>query len=153
MWKRESFGWEYKGKRKNLDAAFDQLLLYRESLEDPPLLVACDMDRIRAHTNFTEAVNQLHEMRTEDPGEPRNLEILRAAFFGLAQVGSHRDARAILPPAPVGAPAPDTAVTLERDEPFTFVESKKGPCISSHSSSARRAASSRTRSAGGGRRS
>lgn len=81
VWKREFFGWEYKGKRKNLDAAFDQLLLYRESLENPPLLVVCDMDRIRVHTNFTAAVNQMHEIRLEELGEPRNLEVLRAVFF------------------------------------------------------------------------
>jgi hypothetical protein len=81
VWKREFFGWEYKGKRKNLDAAFDQLLLYRESLENPPLLVVCDMDRIRVHTNFTAAVNQVHEIRLEDLGEPHNLEVLRAIFF------------------------------------------------------------------------
>src|SRR5215213_9783708 len=81
VWKREFFGWEYKGKRKNLDAAFDQLLLYRESLENPPLLVVCDMDRIRVHTNFTAAVNQVHELRLEELGEPRNLEVLRAVFF------------------------------------------------------------------------
>jgi hypothetical protein len=81
VWKREFFGREYKGKRKNLDAAFDQLLLYRESLENPPLLVVCDMDRIRVHTNFTAAVNQVHEIRLEELGEPRNLEVLRAVFF------------------------------------------------------------------------
>jgi hypothetical protein len=81
VWKREFFGWEYKGKRKNLDAAFDQLLLYRESLENPPLLIVCDMERIRVHTNFTAAVNQVHEIRLEDLGEPRNLEVLRAVFF------------------------------------------------------------------------
>ena len=33
VWKRGSFGWEYKGKHKDLDAAYDQLLLYREALE------------------------------------------------------------------------------------------------------------------------
>ena len=81
VWKRGFFGWEYKGKRKNLDAAFDQLLLYRESLENPPLLVVCDMDRVRVHTNFTAAVNQVHEIRLEELGEPRNLEVLRAVFF------------------------------------------------------------------------
>jgi hypothetical protein len=86
VWKREFFGWEYKGKRKNLDAAFDQLLLYRESLENPPLLVVCDMDRIRVHTNFTAAVNQVHEIRLEELGEPRNLEVLRAVFFDPARL-------------------------------------------------------------------
>lgn len=40
VWKRGFFGWEYKGKHKNLSAAYEQLLRYRESLENPPLLVA-----------------------------------------------------------------------------------------------------------------
>ena len=39
------------------------------------------MDRIRVHTNFTAAVNQVHEIRLEELGEPQNLEVLRAVFF------------------------------------------------------------------------
>jgi hypothetical protein len=80
VWKRGHFGWEYKGKRKNLEAAFDQLLLYRESLENPPLLVVCDMDRILVHTNFTAAVNRVHTIPLEALGEPENLNVLRAVF-------------------------------------------------------------------------
>ena len=51
------------------------------------------------------------------------------------------------------APAPETAGTLEMDELFTFVGTKKSPPISSRSSSGRRAASSRTQSARSARRS
>ncbi len=36
------FGWEYKGKHKDLKAAYSQLLQYREALENPPLLVVCE---------------------------------------------------------------------------------------------------------------
>jgi len=46
VWKRLFFGWENKGKHKDLEAAFDQLLLYKDSLDNPPLLVVCDMDGI-----------------------------------------------------------------------------------------------------------
>ena len=53
VWKRGHFAWEYKGKRKNLAAAYQQLLQYREALENPPLLVVCDLDRFEVHTNFT----------------------------------------------------------------------------------------------------
>jgi hypothetical protein len=53
VWKRGFFGWEYKGKHGDLDRAYRQLLLYRESLENPPLLVVSDMDRIIIRTNFT----------------------------------------------------------------------------------------------------
>ena len=31
VFKRGYFGWEYKGKHANLDQAYDQLLLYRDS--------------------------------------------------------------------------------------------------------------------------
>ncbi len=53
VWMRGHFGWEYKGKHKDLVAAYKQLLQYREALENPPLLVVCDLDRFEIHTNFT----------------------------------------------------------------------------------------------------
>src|SRR3954454_7949321 len=34
IWKWGCFAFEYKGKRKDLEAAYDQLLLHRESLEN-----------------------------------------------------------------------------------------------------------------------
>ena len=36
---RGHFAWEYKGKHKDPAAVYQQLLLYREDLENPPLLV------------------------------------------------------------------------------------------------------------------
>jgi len=81
VWKKGCFGWEYKGKHKDLDAAYSQLLKYRESLENPPLLVVCDMDRIVVHTNFTNTPSRVHEVRLEDLGTPRAHEILHAVFF------------------------------------------------------------------------
>ena len=41
VWMRDHFGWEYKGKHKDLNAAYDQLLQYREALENPPKLDSC----------------------------------------------------------------------------------------------------------------
>ena len=38
VWYRDHFALEYKGKHKNLQAAYRQLLLYREDLKNPPLL-------------------------------------------------------------------------------------------------------------------
>jgi len=81
VWKKDFFGWEYKGKHKDLSAAYDQLLLYRDALANPPLLVVCDLDRIVVHTNFTKTVSAAHEIPLEKLGEPRSLEILRAVFF------------------------------------------------------------------------
>ena len=45
VWKKDFFGWEYKGRHKDLDAAYDQLLEYRADLDNPPLLVVCYMDK------------------------------------------------------------------------------------------------------------
>ncbi len=81
VWKKDFFGWEYKGKHKDLDNAYNQLLLYRNALANPFLLVVCDLDRIIVHTNFPNTVSVVHEIPLERLGEPRSLEILRAVFF------------------------------------------------------------------------
>lgn len=81
VWKRGFFGWEYKGKHKDLDAAYDQLLRYREALENPPLLIVCDMDRFVIHTNFTATAARTHELTLDDLDTPRNIEILRNVFY------------------------------------------------------------------------
>ena len=60
------FGWEYKGKHKDLAAAYKQLLDYREDLENPPLLVVCDMNRFEVHTNFTGTVNRVYPFQFAD---------------------------------------------------------------------------------------
>jgi len=70
VWKRGCFGWEYKGKRKDLNAAFAQLQQYALALENPPLLVVCDLDRFRIHTNWTNSVSQVHEFSLVDLKEP-----------------------------------------------------------------------------------
>jgi hypothetical protein len=35
VWRKEFFGWEYKGKHKDLNAAYIQLLMYQGALENP----------------------------------------------------------------------------------------------------------------------
>ena len=80
VWKKGFFAWEYKGKHKDLDAAYDQLLQYREDLENPPLLVVCDLERLIIHTNFTATPTQIYDIPLEEIGKPRNLEVLRALF-------------------------------------------------------------------------
>ena len=69
VWRRGHFAWEYKGKHKDLAAAYKQLLDYREDLENPPLLVVCDMNRFEVHTNFTATANSSHG---RDPRPFRN---------------------------------------------------------------------------------
>jgi hypothetical protein len=60
VWMRDHFAWEYKGKRKDLAAAYSQLNGYREALGNPPLLVVCDLARFEIHTNFTNTVPRVY---------------------------------------------------------------------------------------------
>ncbi|MEI7901806.1 MAG: DNA methyltransferase, partial [bacterium] len=80
VWKKDFFGWEYKGRHKDLNAAYNQLLLYRDALANPPLLVLCDLDRIIVRTNFTGTVSATHEIPLERLGDTRNIEIMRAVL-------------------------------------------------------------------------
>lgn len=81
VWKKGFFAWEYKGKHADLDAAYQQLLQYREALLNPPLLVVSDMERIVIHTNFTNTVKQTYTLELDDLLEPEKRDILRAVFF------------------------------------------------------------------------
>ncbi|MEI8376595.1 MAG: DNA methyltransferase, partial [Planctomycetota bacterium] len=80
VWMRDHFGWEYKGKHKDLKAAYTQLQLYREALENPPLMIVCDMDRFEVHTNFTGTLKQQHLFDLAGLADPANLDILRRVF-------------------------------------------------------------------------
>jgi len=108
VWRRHCFAWEYKGKHKDLDAAFNQLRQYALALENPPLLIVSDMARFRIHTNWTNSVSVVHEFALDEladaavrdklkwamsdpdrlrPGESRQALTERAAtaFAALAQ--------------------------------------------------------------------
>ncbi len=80
VWMRGHFGWEYKGKRKNLVEAYQQLQLYREALENPPLLIVCDLNRFEVHTNFTGTATKVYAFDLAGLAEPDNLEVLRKVF-------------------------------------------------------------------------
>ncbi|BDI32582.1 DNA methyltransferase yeeA [Capsulimonas corticalis] len=88
VWKRGLFAWEYKGKKKNLAEAYQQLLKYREDLENPPLLVVCDLNRFEVHTNFTGTVKSVFAFDLVDLGAGiptatcamPPLDVLRALF-------------------------------------------------------------------------
>ena len=79
VWKREHFGWEYKGAHADLAAAYRQLLDYREDLENPPALIVSDMDLIEVHTNFTGTRPDIHRVTLDDlaAGGDRTAEALR----------------------------------------------------------------------------
>jgi hypothetical protein len=80
VWKKDRFGWEYKGKKKNLDEAYKQLLRYREALLNPPLLVVCDFDRYIIKTNFNGTVQETYEFTNDQIDRPENWRTLRALF-------------------------------------------------------------------------
>ena len=80
VWKKGHFGWEYKGPGKNLDDAYRQLLLYREDLDNPPLLIVSDIQRILIHTNFTGTTKKIYEVTLPELVEPAKLRVVEQAF-------------------------------------------------------------------------
>ncbi|MGN7870023.1 class I SAM-dependent DNA methyltransferase [Paracoccus sp. 22332] len=80
VWRKGCFALEYKGKRKDLTAAFAQLQQYAVALENPPLLIVSDMDRIRIHTNWTNTVQQVHDIALDELADAAKRDLLRAAF-------------------------------------------------------------------------
>jgi type II restriction/modification system DNA methylase subunit YeeA len=80
VWKRDCFGWEYKGKGKDLDAAYAQLQQYAVALENPPLLIVCDLDHFRIHTNWTNTVSVVHDIALEELADAGLRAKLKYAF-------------------------------------------------------------------------
>lgn len=80
VWRKSCFAWEYKGPKKDLKKAFDQLLQYSVALENPPLLIVSDMNRIRIHTNWTNTVQEIHDFELDDLIDGDVRERLKRAF-------------------------------------------------------------------------
>lgn len=80
VWKRGCFGWEYKGKGRDLNKALQQLQLYALALESPPLLIVSDIETIEIHTAFQNAVQEVHTIRLADLATPEARQKLRWAF-------------------------------------------------------------------------
>jgi type II restriction/modification system DNA methylase subunit YeeA len=80
VWKRGCFGWENKRPGRDLRAALKQLTDYALELENPPLLVVSDRERIEIHTAFTGYPDEPRTIRIEDIGAPENLQTLRWVF-------------------------------------------------------------------------
>ena len=80
----DHFAIEYKspGKYKDLKAAYQQLLQYRESLKNPPLLVVTDIDNWEIHTNFPNTEKHIHKFSHGDISLPDSnaLTLLRQLF-------------------------------------------------------------------------
>lgn len=80
VWKRGCFGWENKKPGRDLKAALKQLTDYALELENPPLLVVSDRERIEIHTAFTGYPDQPRLIHLADIGQPENLQTLRWVF-------------------------------------------------------------------------
>jgi type II restriction/modification system DNA methylase subunit YeeA len=80
VWKKGFFAWEYKGKHKDLDAAYAQLLRYCDALLNPPLLVVSDMETIVVHTNFNNTVRRDIRLTLDDLTTEAGQATLRAVF-------------------------------------------------------------------------
>jgi hypothetical protein len=80
VWKKGYFGWEYKGKHKDLIAAYKQLKDYDDALQNPPLLIVSDMDKIVIRTSFTNTVQEVHTITLDDILLTEKRRLLKWAF-------------------------------------------------------------------------
>lgn len=99
VWKKGKFGWEAKGTHKNLDKAYEQLKMYADALENPPLLVVSDLQTIIIHTNFTNTVKKTFSFTVEELINPENIRLLKNVFDnpdalrpGVTRTGLTKDA-------------------------------------------------------------
>ena len=79
VWHRGRFAWEYKsvGKYPTLDAAYQQLLLYKGDLENPPVLVACDIATYRVSVEFTGYPTRSYSFTNADLANADTRRVLR----------------------------------------------------------------------------
>lgn len=80
VWKRGCFAWENKGPDKDLGPALMQLKNYAGALDNPPVLVVCNRERIEIHPCFTGYPSTPRIIRLEEIGELENLQALRWLF-------------------------------------------------------------------------
>lgn len=78
VWKRHHFAIEYKGKGKDLGAAFRQLQGYALALDNPPLLVVCDLESWVIRTNWTNTVSETHTITLDRLRQPASRNMLKA---------------------------------------------------------------------------
>lgn len=55
VWRKDRFAFEYKTRGRYIDLrqAYQQLLLYKEDLDNPPILAATDVENFEIHIAFT----------------------------------------------------------------------------------------------------
>ncbi len=80
VWKKGFFGWEAKGTHKSLERAYEQLKMYADALQNPPLLVVSDLQTIVVHTNFTNTIKREIRFTVEELVDFDKRQILEAVF-------------------------------------------------------------------------
>lgn len=83
VWYKGHFAIEYKGPGKSLAAAYEQLLQYRESLENPPLLITGNTQELHIHTNFTNSTKQIVTVTLDDLLTPAGVQHIRNLFYNV----------------------------------------------------------------------
>ena len=95
VWYKGHFAIEYKGKGKyqTLDDAYQQLLRYRENLDNPPLLIVCDIEHWEIHTNFTGTEKRVYAFTNDQiAGSTKIQRILHNLFFAPYELHPDRTA-------------------------------------------------------------
>jgi hypothetical protein len=84
VWRKDRFAWEYKSKGKypDLMAAYRQLLLYKEDLDNAPILAACDIANFEIHIAFTGYKTRVERFANAD---------IRTVSARVANQGRQRD--------------------------------------------------------------
>ena len=95
VWKRGHFGWENKKPGRDLDTALKQLTDYALQLENPPLLVVCDRERIVIHTAFTGYPDEPREIRIDDLVDPDRRQLLKWVFTDPGKLRPEKSTAAI----------------------------------------------------------
>jgi len=95
VWKRGCFGWENKKPGRDLDTALKQLTDYALQLENPPLLIVSDRERIIIHTAFTGYPDEPREIRIEALTDPGKRQLLRWVFTEPAKLRPEKSTAAI----------------------------------------------------------
>ena len=81
VFKKGAWVWEFKDRNtRKLEGAYEQLLTYRDSLENPPLLIVCNLEKFLIRTAFSNTPSKAFEFTLEDLLEPSTFELLRNAF-------------------------------------------------------------------------
>jgi type II restriction/modification system DNA methylase subunit YeeA len=63
-----------------LAKAYQQLKMYADALENPPLLIVSDLQRFEIHTNFTATIKKVYAFTVEELADPQTRKLLSLAF-------------------------------------------------------------------------